>query len=303
MKRTICILLSALLILTANVSAFASENKCGENQTYAFSDDGKLTISGSGSFYSNAKEILTAAENERHGKSVNEISEKYSSREKTLQGKIASIIVDGYYQGTDREYELEIATLSKDTTDLRTLIDNETDETVLAQYQSELKEKEKEYNRLVILKSNKQHLDVLQAELDSLPSEKEKSLSAEDKLHNENLNYITEALKPKQNTPSQTKITVPTPSLKKPKAIKKGFKLKWIGVNGASGYIIQYSTSKKFTKKKTKTIYIKNAKAASKKVKKLKSKKKYYIRIRAYKTVSKKNYYSSWSKTKTVKTK
>lgn len=68
-----------------------------------------------------------------------------------------------------------------------------------------------------------------------------------------------------------------------------------------TGYQIKYSTSKKF--KSSKTVTISN-KTTSKTIKKLKSKKKYYVRIRTYKkTHDGAKYYSSWSSTKTVKTK
>jgi len=84
-------------------------------------------------------------------------------------------------------------------------------------------------------------------------------------------------------------------------AVKKGFTAKWKKKTGVSGYELQYSTSKKFTKAKIKKV--KKAKAASQKITKLKAKKKYYVRIRTYKMVGKQKYVSSWSKPKTVRTK
>ena len=68
-----------------------------------------------------------------------------------------------------------------------------------------------------------------------------------------------------------------------------------------SGYEIQYSTSKKFTSAKTKTIT--SAKTTSTTIKSLKAKKTYYVRVRTYKTVNGKKYYSGWSTYKYVKTK
>ena len=70
-----------------------------------------------------------------------------------------------------------------------------------------------------------------------------------------------------------------------------------------TGYLIQYSTSKTFTKKTTKTVTVNKNKTTKKTINKLKSKKKYYVRVRTYKTVNGKKYYSSWSKAKSVKTK
>ena len=86
------------------------------------------------------------------------------------------------------------------------------------------------------------------------------------------------------------------------KAGKKQLTASWSKVSGISGYEIQYSTSKKFTKKTTKTV---SAKSSSKKttIKKLKNGKKYYVRIRAYKTVDGKKVYSDWSAVKNVKVK
>lgn len=70
-----------------------------------------------------------------------------------------------------------------------------------------------------------------------------------------------------------------------------------------TGYQIQYSTNKKFNKKNSKKIQIKQAKTTSKKITGLKSSKKYYVRIRTYKLVKKKKSYSSWSKKKCITTK
>ena len=70
-----------------------------------------------------------------------------------------------------------------------------------------------------------------------------------------------------------------------------------------TGYEIQYSTSKKFTKSTTKTKTIKKYKTTSATLKKLKAKKKYFVRVRTYKTVKGKKYYSEWSAIKSKKTK
>lgn len=74
--------------------------------------------------------------------------------------------------------------------------------------------------------------------------------------------------------------------------------VKWKKNASVSGYQIQYSTSRKFTKAAKVTIK-KNAKTSAV-ISKLKAKKKYYVRIRTFRTVSGKKYYSSWSKIKTV---
>ena len=68
-----------------------------------------------------------------------------------------------------------------------------------------------------------------------------------------------------------------------------------------TGYQIQYSTSKKFTSAKTKTIN--SYKTTSATIKSLKAKKNYYVRVRSFKTVGKTKYYSAWSSAKSKKTK
>ena len=68
-----------------------------------------------------------------------------------------------------------------------------------------------------------------------------------------------------------------------------------------SGYQIQYSTSKKFTSAKTKTLS--SYKTTKYTIKSLSAKKTYYVRVRTYKTVNGKKYYSGWSSYKNVKTK
>ncbi len=83
---------------------------------------------------------------------------------------------------------------------------------------------------------------------------------------------------------------------------KKKVKLSWNIVMDASGYQIQYCTSKKF-KKSVKSIKLKGRTRVSRTVKKLKRKKRYYFRIRAYKKQKGKTVYSKWSSKRRVKIK
>lgn len=92
-----------------------------------------------------------------------------------------------------------------------------------------------------------------------------------------------------------------SPKLTKLSGKSKGFSAKWNKVTSSSGYQIQYSTSRNFTKSGTVTISKKSTKSTT--VRRLKGKKKYYVRVRTYKTVSGYKYYSSWSNVKSVKTK
>ena len=86
----------------------------------------------------------------------------------------------------------------------------------------------------------------------------------------------------------------------------KRFIAKWKrqGVQ-TTGYEIQYSTGKKFKKKNSKTVTVKNNKILSRTFSRKKAGKRYYVRIRAYKTVKtdgkKKKFYSGWSKIRSVK--
>ena len=70
-----------------------------------------------------------------------------------------------------------------------------------------------------------------------------------------------------------------------------------------TGYEIQYSTSKKFTKSTTKKVVVSKNKTTKKTIKSLKANKKYYVRIRTYKTVKGKKIYSDWSAVKSIKIK
>ena len=83
---------------------------------------------------------------------------------------------------------------------------------------------------------------------------------------------------------------------KKKSAKKASIELK--KVNGAAGYQVKVSTSKKFDKKTTVTV---NAKSVKVTVKKLKANKTYYVRARAYKKVSGSKVYGKWSKIVKVK--
>ncbi|MBR6567890.1 MAG: fibronectin type III domain-containing protein [Clostridia bacterium] len=71
-------------------------------------------------------------------------------------------------------------------------------------------------------------------------------------------------------------------------------KVTWDKAN-VTGYELQYSTSKKFTKKTTKTVKIKKAKTTSYTVKKLTAGKKTYFRVRGYVNGSAKTYYGSYT--------
>lgn len=103
------------------------------------------------------------------------------------------------------------------------------------------------------------------------------------------------------NKPTQT--TTKAPGRATIKTIKKGKRkaqLKWKKVSKAKGYMIQYSTSKKFKRSQTKTKY---ATKMNLMVKKLKSKKAYYFRMKAYTkgAGNKKVYSKNWSKVKKCK--
>lgn len=83
---------------------------------------------------------------------------------------------------------------------------------------------------------------------------------------------------------------------------KKSFTATWKKqATQTTGYQIQYSLKKNF--KSAKTVTVSKNKTTKTTIKKLKAKKTYYVRIRTYKTVGKQKIYSSWSKSKTVKTK
>ena len=79
---------------------------------------------------------------------------------------------------------------------------------------------------------------------------------------------------------------------------KKKVKLTLKKISNADGYEIQFSTSKKFATKKTKTIQVKSIKPT---IKKLGATKKYYFKARAFKVVNAKYTYGVWSKVKKVK--
>ena len=87
-------------------------------------------------------------------------------------------------------------------------------------------------------------------------------------------------------------------------AAKKSLKVKLDKVSSqATGYEIQYSTSKTFKSKYTKTKKVTSYKTTSVALKSLSARKTYYVRVRTYKTVSGKKYYSDWSSKKYKKTK
>ena len=83
----------------------------------------------------------------------------------------------------------------------------------------------------------------------------------------------------------------------------KKLKISWKKNAKATGYELQYSTDKKFKKKKaTKSLIIKKNKTTSNTLKKLTKGKKYFVRIRAYKNAvidgKTQKLYGAWSSVK-----
>lgn len=84
-------------------------------------------------------------------------------------------------------------------------------------------------------------------------------------------------------------------------ATKSSLKASWSKVSGATGYVVEYSTSSSFKKSTTVTTS-----STSKTIKSLSKNKKYYVRVKSYKTVKVSgksvNLYSSWSSVKSLST-
>ena len=76
--------------------------------------------------------------------------------------------------------------------------------------------------------------------------------------------------------------------------------VKWGKNAKATGYEIQYSTSKTFASG-NKTATVSKYSTVSKVISSLTKGKTYYVRVRTYKTVSGAKYYSAWSAVKNVK--
>lgn len=91
-------------------------------------------------------------------------------------------------------------------------------------------------------------------------------------------------------------------SISKLTSKKKGFTVKLKKqTTKTSGYCIRYSTNSSM--KNAKTVYVKGNKNTKKTISKLKGKKKYYVQVATYKTLKNGKIVSSFSKTKSVKTK
>ena len=76
-------------------------------------------------------------------------------------------------------------------------------------------------------------------------------------------------------------------------------KITWKKQTGVTGYEIQYSTDKKFTKG-VKTVKVQKSSTVSQTVSKLTVKKKYYFRIHSYVTAGGKKVYGDWSNGRSV---
>lgn len=92
---------------------------------------------------------------------------------------------------------------------------------------------------------------------------------------------------------------VPKVKIKKVKRFHNGKKVKLLlkKVSKVSGYQVKISVTKKFKRKKTRTIKSVKTKFI---VSRLKRNKKYYVKVRAYAIVGKKKVYGKWSKVKKI---
>ena len=94
--------------------------------------------------------------------------------------------------------------------------------------------------------------------------------------------------------PSKTSITRVVNGAKKKATVT------WKKNKTGTGYVIQYSTDKRF-RKGVKTLYISKNKTTKATLSKLSKGKKYYVRIATYKVAGKNKICSSWSKVKRIK--
>ena len=100
---------------------------------------------------------------------------------------------------------------------------------------------------------------------------------------------------------SLTTYRVARPSVNSVKnSSSKKMTVKWAKNTKATGYQIQYSTSKTFANG-NKTATVTKAATVSKVIGSLTKGKTYYVRIRTYKTVGSAKYWSTWSAAKSVK--
>ena len=99
------------------------------------------------------------------------------------------------------------------------------------------------------------------------------------------------------------KIVIKPTKIKKLKAGKKKFTVKWkkLNVKYARGYQIRYSLKKNMKKSKVKTVT--GASRTKLTVKNLKSKKTYYVQVRTIKRIQRNYYKSEWSKVMKVRVK
>jgi endo-1,4-beta-xylanase len=117
---------------------------------------------------------------------------------------------------------------------------------------------------------------------------------------------VTKSTKLKKSTTLYahwSKVTKPkkVSSLTVKSAKSKKLSVSFKKVSGAKGYVITYSTSKKFTSSTTKKVAVTSTK---KTLTKLKKGKTYYVKVRAYKTDSTgKKIYGAYSKVKKIKVK
>ena len=121
--------------------------------------------------------------------------------------------------------------------------------------------------------------------------------------NNKNIGTATVTVKGKGNYKKCSgkatfKIVLKKSTLSSLKAGKKSATVSWKTITGSTGYQIQYSTNKNFSK--SKIIKVTGAGKKSTTIKKLTSKKTYYVRVRAYKTANKKAVYGAWSSSKKI---
>lgn len=244
--------------------------KCGENISFGFDENtGEIYISGSGTLYSNAASIMEKAEDERYNKEIASIKKSYNEKYSSIETSINSLKQQGYYTGSDSQYQNELNTLTVKKTNLEQQLAEAIGKSpygssYIDTLKTQIKATQDSIDKLTTSYNNKKLIDGFSLQLNDLTRTFEVQNTRAYEKHIDNLSKIKNAIskygteEQKNNATKKSnpiKVTVKKKTVKAKALAKKAKTIKAVTVKKAQGKVtfakLKSGTTKKYYKKLT----------------------------------------------------
>lgn len=244
--------------------------KCGENISFGFDENtGEIYIYGSGTLYSNAASIMEKAEDERYNKEIASIKKSYNEKYSSIETSINSLKQQGYYTGSDSQYQNELNTLTVKKTNLEQQLAEAIGKSpygssYIDTLKTQIKATQDSIDKLTTSYNNKKLIDGFSLQLNDLTRTFEAQNTRAYEKHIDNLSKIKNAIskygteEQKNNATKKSnpiKVTVKKKTVKAKALAKKAQTIKAVTVKKAQGKVtfakLKSGTTKKYYKKLT----------------------------------------------------